>query len=299
MKILISGGTGLVGSRLTEMLEEEGHNVTLLSRCPQSHESIKTIVWDPKNQQLDAEDLKGIDYIFHLAGAGVAGKAWTNSYKKMIASSRIESTQLLYDTIKMLEQKPKGLVSASAVGYYGIRTTDNIYLENDPPDDDFLADTCVKWEKEVNKLSTLGMKVSKIRIGLVLSKKGGALKEIARPAKIGFGAPIGSGAQYMPWIHIDDLCRMFIHCMHQEMEDTFNGVAPEHINNRDFTRKLARVLNKPLWLPKVPSFIMKLLLGERAQLVLQGSRISAEKIQKKGFEFKFESLKEALLDLYS
>lgn len=299
MKILISGGTGLVGSRLTTMLEEEGHHVWHLSRSPQSNSSNNTIVWDTQNGTLDAEKLKDVDYIFHLAGAGVADKAWTKAYKNMIAASRIDSTRLLYKTLKLLKDKPKGLTSASAVGYYGIMTSENIYVESDAPGSEFLAETCVNWEREVDKLRTLGIKVSKIRIGLVLSKRGGALKEIAKAVKFGFGAPLGNGTQYMPWIHLDDLCRMFMHCMHQELEDTFNGVAPEHIDNRGFTKQLARILRKPLFLPNVPSFVLKLILGERAQLVLNGSRVSSDKIRKNGFIFKFETLNEALNDLYN
>lgn len=298
MRIIISGGTGLVGSKLTALLKEEGHEVWHLSRNRKSSLADKTILWDVKSGELAVQEMEGADYIIHLAGAGLADKHWSKEYKQLIASSRIQSTKLLYNTLKKLKRLPKGVVSASAVGYYGLSTTDNIYGEDDPPGGDFLATTCVEWEKEVDRISTLGLKTSKIRIGLVLSKEGGALKEIAKPVKIGFGAPLGSGNQFMPWVHIEDLCRIFMHCMDNSLSDTFNGVAPEHINNRDFTKKVGQTLKRPLWLPNVPAFVLKLILGERAQLVLEGSRVSSQKIEKSGYQFRYRSLQEALHNIY-
>lgn len=298
-RVLISGGSGLVGSRLSQMLLNKGYEVAHLSRTKESkNPNIDVLVWDVQQMKLDPKAIEAFDYIIHLAGAGIVDEAWTEERKKVIQDSRVKSSQLLKQSIQANEKKPLAFVSASAIGYYGIETTEHIYKESDAPGSGFLAETCVKWEASINEIEALGIPVSKIRIGLVLSPEGGALKEMAAPLKLGFGAPLGSGKQYMPWIHIDDLCRLFIYSMEQKASNTFNGAAPNPVNNQEFTKILASVLKKPLWLPNVPGFIIKMLLGSRSQLVLKGSRISAEKVLASGFQFRFTDLKSALKDLY-
>ncbi|MEQ8625094.1 MAG: TIGR01777 family oxidoreductase [Vicingaceae bacterium] len=296
-RVLISGGSGLVGSRLTELLQAKGYEVAHLSRSA-SDGKVKTIPWDVENMQLDAAEIEGYDSIIHLAGAGIVDEPWTEKRKQIIQESRIKTAELLKQAIEQNTKKPEVVVSASAVGYYGFVTTDHIFTEQEEPGNDFLADTCVQWERSVESIAKLGIPTSKIRIGIVLSKDGGALKEMANPVKFNVGAPLGSGKQYMPWIHIDDLCRIFIYALENKLEGAFNAGAPNQVDNKTFTNTLASVLKKPLWLPNVPAFVMKLILGKRSLLVLEGSRVSCKKIQDRGFEFKFKDLKEALKKIY-
>lgn len=295
--VLISGGSGLVGTRLTQLLEAKGYAVAHISRRPKT--DVKTVVWNVDKMSLDPLAIEPFDHIINLAGAGIVDKKWTEHRKKEIIESRTQSTKLLQQAISQNSQKPKSFVSASAVGFYGFVTEERIYTETDQAGDDFLGETCELWEEEIDKIADLGIPTSKIRIGIVLSKEGGALKEMARPIQFGFGAALGSGKQYIPWIHIDDLCKLFIYAMEHRLEGAFNATAAEAINNKEFTKTLAAVLKKPLWLPNVPAFFMKILLGERALLVLEGSRVSSEKIEKHGFTFTHKKLKETLEKIYS
>ena len=298
-KVLISGGTGLVGTRLTDLLIQKGYEVAHLSRSSSNSSGVKTIVWDVNKMELNHKSIEDSQYIVQLAGAGIVDEPWTEERKKVIIDSRVKSTELLHQAISKNKNKPKAFVSASAIGYYGIETSEHIYLESDEPGNDFLAETCKLWEKSIDQLDELKIPVSRIRIGLVLSDLGGALKEIAKPVKMGFGAALGSGKQYMPWIHIDDLCNIFIHAMENKKGETYNGVAPNQMRNKAFTKVVAKVLNKPFFLPNVPEFVLKIMLGSRSLLVLEGSRISAQKVMKSGFKFQFEDLESALRDLYS
>ena len=296
-KVLIGGGTGLVGRRLTQLLIDKGYEVSLLSRSTKN-EATSIIQWNVDAMQLDHTKIEPFDFIINLTGAGIVDKSWTEERKKVILDSRVQSTQLLAESIQKNQRKPKAFVSASAVGFYGFITTDKIFTEDDAAGNDFLADTCVLWEQSMQQVEKLGIPVSKIRIGIVLSKEGGALKEMAKPMKYYLGAPLGSGKQYMPWIHIDDLCELFIHSIENRLEGAYNAGAPHQVNNKMFIHILARVLKKPLWLPHVPSFLLKIILGTRALLVLEGSRVSPVKIQQTGFIFRFKELELALRDIY-
>lgn len=300
-KVLISGGSGLVGTELTAMLVKKGYEVAHLSRSSSSiSPNIKTIVWDVEKMDLNAADIATYDHIIHLAGAGIVDEKWTEERKQVILESRTKSAELLKNAIAQNEKKPESFISASAVGYYGFVTSDHIFKESDNPGNDFLANTCVAWEEAVDEVGQLGINTSKIRIGLVMSEKGGALKEMAKPIKIGFGAALGSGKQYMPWIHIEDLCRIFIHAMEHKLTGAYNAAAPaeNQVNNIVFTKAVAKALKKPLWLPNVPAFVIKIILGKRALLVLEGSRVDSTKIREQGFEFKYEKLNEALEAIY-
>lgn len=299
-KVLISGGSGLVGSKLTEMLLAKGYEVAHLSRSSGGASKVKTIVWDVDQMQLNAAEISEYDHIIHLAGAGIVDEKWTEERKRVILESRTKSAQLLRNAMAQNDKKPASFVSASAVGYYGFVTSDHIFKESDEAGNDFLAETCQAWENEVDQIKKFDIPTSKIRIGLVMSKAGGALKEMAKPIKLGFGAALGSGKQYMPWIHIEDLCRIFIYAMEHKLNGAYNAAAPaeNQVNNNAFTKAVARALKKPLWLPNVPAFVMKLILGSRSLLVLEGSRVDAQKIVSEGFEFNYEKLDKALNEIY-
>ena len=299
-KVLISGGTGSIGNLMADFLHRQGHEVGLLSRSRQNGGTFKTYQWNIKENYLDPEALESCDYIIHLAGAGIADKAWTAGRKKEIIESRVLSTDLLYNQVKKHKTPLKAFISASAVGYYGQVTSDKIFTEKDKSANDFVGKTCFLWEQSAERFEELGIRTLRLRIGVVLMEKGGALEKMAQPIRMGVGSPLGSGKQYIPWIHVDDLIGMFYKALTSEdMSGAYNAVAPEPASNAEFTRILARVLNKNLWLPNVPSFVLKTLLGERASLVLKGSRVTSQKIESTGFTFKYGSLEPALKNLLS
>jgi uncharacterized protein (TIGR01777 family) len=295
--ILITGASGLIGTRLTEMLLQKGHHVSHLGRTKKNNGQVKSFRWNVDQHQIDEDALQGIDTIIHLAGAGVADKRWTQKRKHEILESRTRSTQLLFDTLEKRNHSVKSVISASAIGYYGFESSDEL-TETSAAGKDFLSNVTKQWEEEVNKIESLGIRIIKIRIGIVLSEKGGALKEMMKPIKFYVGAPLGSGNQYVSWIHIDDLCAIFCKAVEDiNMRGAYNGVGPYAVTNRTLTRAIAKVLDKPMFLPPVPSFIMKLIIGEMADIVLGGSKVSSTKIQRAGFSFQFDTLEKALRDL--
>jgi uncharacterized protein (TIGR01777 family) len=298
--VLVTGGSGLVGSRLTELLRAKGYVVSHLSRSPAPpSSSITTYQWDVKKQSIDPQALAEADYVIHLAGAGVADQRWTDERKQTILSSRTESTKLLRDAIASAGPSTiKAFVSASAIGIYGADTGDVLLTEESPAADDFLADVVVQWEAAVDTVEELGVRTVKLRIGIVLSPDGGALPPIARTVRWGVGAPLGSGEQYLSWIHIDDLCRLLIHALENEdMTGIYNAVGPQPVTNQALTRTVAQVMHRPLWMPNVPGFALKLALGKLASAVLGGNRVSSQKIEDAGFRHKFNRLDLALADL--
>ena len=256
-KVLISGGSGLVGTRLTEILLDKGYDVGHLSRQVTSNTTVETIVWDVNNMKLDFKAIEKYDYIIQLAGAGIIDKPWTKDRKKAIIDSRVKSTQLLKLAIESNSTKPKAFISASAIGFYGLETSEHTFLETDLPGKDFLAETCVLWEQSINELESLTIPLSRIRIGLVLSKHGGALKEMAKPIKFGFGAALGSGKQYMPWIHIDDLCNLFIFCFENGKSEIYNGVAPNQMNNNEFYKNHCKSFRQTTFITKYSKLYTK------------------------------------------
>lgn len=294
--VLITGGTGLVGSRLSKMLATKGYHVTHLSRnATQKH--YQTFYWDIKKGEIDEEAITSADAIIHLAGAGVSDKRWTDDWKREIYNSRIDSTKLLREKIKEHIPKLKHFISASAVGYYGWDSGDKLVDEDSKKGTGFLADVVEDWENEVKAFDEIGVKSSMVRIGIVLSDKGGALVEMAKPIKYGVGAPLGSGKQYMSWIHLDDLCGIFTHVLENGLSGVFNGVGPSPKTNKEFTKSVASQLKKPLWLPNVPKFALRLIVGEMADILIGGNRVSNKKIEDSGFNFQFEALDDALQDL--
>ena len=299
-RVLITGGSGLIGQGLGRRLQQLGYEVSILSRSISPGGPIPIHFWDVEGQQLSKELVNTSEYIVHLAGANMGERRWTPARKEVIVNSRVKSAKLIYDKLDPKNNRLKAFITSSAIGYYGARTSDRIFTETDPPAGDFLGKTCKDWEAAADPFLESGIRTVKIRTGVVLSKKAGALSRLQLPLRWGLGAPLGGGKQYMPWIHLDDLCAIYAHALENEsIIGAYNAVAPEHITNRELTRKLAKKLGKPLWIPNIPSFGMKLLFGEMAAMLLKGSRISSEKIRNSGFSFQFPDIDSALQELYS
>lgn len=297
INILITGGSGLIGTQLTELLRQRGHSVSLLSRSNQPGEH-KSYVWKVDQNYIEPGAFEGIDAIVHLAGAGIADKPWTIERKREILESRTHSTRLLVNALKNTHHKVKTVIAASAIGYYGFGEQQEVFTEDSEAGKDFLADVTSRWERETENFTELGVRVVKIRIGIVLSKRGGALEEIARPVKYFVGAPLGSGDQYVSWIHMEDLCQIFVKAIEDSsMQGAYNAVSPSPLTNRELTKAIARTLHRPLLLPPVPPFVLKLLLGEMADLVLNGSKVSGSRIIQSGYQFKYSDINQALEDL--
>lgn len=292
--ILISGGSGLVGQRITELLEKKGYEVAWLSRSQQER---KSFLWDVEKKEIDPKAIEWADAIIHLAGAGVAEKRWTPERKKLILDSRTHSTQLLFSAIEKSEKKPSTFISASAVGYYGFNTGTTLVDERSKAGSDFLAEVVIAWEHEVKKIEALHLRTVLLRIGIVLDAEGGALGEMLKPP---VAAPLGSGDQWMSWIHIEDLANMFVYALEKTtLQGIYNAVGPNPATNQQLTKEAAAAKGKPYLGIGVPGFGLKLVLGEMAAMVLGGNRVSSQKIQKAGFEFEFPELKEAIKEIFS
>ncbi len=294
--ILITGGTGLVGSHLANYLKSLNYNIAVLSRQRNSGAD-KSFYWDYEKGEMDAEAIDFADIIIHLVGENVSAKKWTSEQKKRIVDSRTKTTELLFRTIESRQKKLDAFISASAVGYYGNKTTESIFAESDLPGHDFLAQTVVDWEKAVKKIASLSIPVTILRLGVVMSSQGGALPKMLAPVKLGLGAALGTGKQWVPWIHLDDLSRMFgfvlensLKSNHPQGVKIYNAVAPTHINNGDLMRQLAKLTGKPFFFPPVPAFVFRFIYGEMADILLQGSRVSAHKILDEGFVFNIDKI---------
>lgn len=300
MNILITGGTGLVGKHLTKLLLSKGYKVSFLSRKKEQIPNVKVYQWDIEKGQIEADALTNVDYIVHLAGAGIADKRWTDKRKQEIIDSRIKPIQLLNKHLQEHKIKLKAFVSASAIGFYGGDTGETRLDENSNAGNDFLA-TCTKiWEAETKKFTQAERTVS-LRTGIVLSEAGGALPKLAQPIKLGVGSPLGSGKQWMSWIHIDDMCQLYLQAIEdKKMHGPYNAVAPEPIRNEEMTKTVAEVLKRPLWLPNIPPFAIKLLFGELAITVLGGNYVKNKRVSEEiSFSYQFPTLKEALENLYA
>lgn len=296
--VLITGGKGLVGKHLSKKLLDDGYSVSFLTRTNHKISSEKVYTWNYQKNELDNKAIEKADYIIHLAGANIGEKRWTKSRKKLLVDSRVKTTQLLFENIKKKNKKLKAFISASAIGYYGTITSERLFTETDLPATDFLGSTCKQWEEKAENFDELKIRTVKIRTGVVLTKKGGALAKMITPIKLGIGSAIGTGNQYLPWIHIDDLCNIYLKAIEDKtMEGSFNAVAPDHKTNKDFTVILASVLKKPLWFPNIPAFVVKLLFGEMSNILLKGSRVSSDLIISKAYSFMFPNLENALTNL--
>ena len=290
-RILITGGTGLIGKRLKQILIDKNHDVIVLSRSTKKEHEFK---WDISSNYIDDQALQNTDYIIHLAGAGIAEKRWKTKRKYQIIDSRVESANLLFEKINTLKINLKGFISASGIGYYGTTTSEVVFEETDKVGTDFLAYVCQKWEQAATQFSKKNIPVTILRTGIVLSAKGGALTKMKTPII----SPLGSGKQYMPWIHIDDLCNLYIKSVEEELIGIFNAVAPEHHTNKSFSKALAKSFKRPYLGIGIPSFLLRFLFGKMAVILLEGSRISVKKIEKNtNFSFEFSTLSKALHNL--
>lgn len=298
--ILISGGTGLVGKALFNHLLSKGHEIRILSRNPKSTNNIKSFYWHVEKNEIDEKAFDDVEHIVHLAGSGIADKRWTDARKQEIIDSRVNSMKLISSIVKKKNIQLKSFVGASAIGIYGMITSDKIFSENDKGQDDFLSQSCMQWENAYQEIQTLSNKNCIIRIGVVLSKDGGALKRLMPMFQLGLGSAVGSGKQYMPWIHIDDLVSVFQEALfNSNYSGIYNAVSSEEISNQAFSKQLAKSLSKPFFLPNVPAFILKLMFGEMANVLLEGSRVSSQKLTDNRFQFQFPTLNEALKAIVS
>jgi len=298
MNILITGGSGALGKRLSKHLLGKGYQVSVLSRAPGKDKDIKTFLWDVNKGAIDEHCIDGVDTIVHLAGAGIADKRWTDERKKEIVESRTKSIALIYNLLKGRANKVATVISASGIGYYSDRG-DELLTETSAPTHDFISQCCVDWEAAVDEGEKLGLRVLKLRTGVVLDKDAGALPMLALPVKLFIGSAIGSGKQWIPWIHWQDVIDMYLFGIeNKQLKGVYNMVAPNPVTNAQMIKAAAIQLHKPLWAPRVPAFLLKLLLGEMSSLVLGSTKVSAQKMEDAGFRFKYAEVAGALNDIY-
>ena len=298
--ILITGGTGLVGKALTTLLLQKGYTVIILTRklpVGDQQPGVQFALWNVKKQTIDIAALQRADYIIHLAGAGVMDKKWSPEYKNEIISSRVESAKLLVHTLKNNPNTIKAVVSSSAIGWYQVVPV--VHTEEEPADDSYLGHTCKLWEESIAGVEELGKRLVKLRTGIVLSKEGGALKEFITPQKLGIAAILGTGKQMVSWIHIDDLCAMYVAAIENEqLTGAYNAVAPGPVSNKTLTLTLAKKRNGSLYIPvHIPGFVLKLMLGDRSVEILKDLTVSCKKILATGFSFRFADIDAALDNL--
>ncbi|HVM87790.1 MAG TPA: TIGR01777 family oxidoreductase [Puia sp.] len=304
--ILITGGTGLIGTALTKMLLKKNYEVIILTRSMDTgHQAseinhVRYAHWDIKNQTVDTSAIREADYIVHLAGAAVADKRWTADRKKEISESRIKSSELIIKSLKETPNKVKAVISTSAIGWYGPdNSSKNIFKENDKANDDFLGETCRHWEESINPVTAMHIRLVKIRTGIVLSSEGGALKEFMKPLRSGIAAILGNGRQMVSWIHIDDVCRIYVEAIENEkLSGVYNAVAPKPVSNKALVVALAKRMKGKFYIPVyVPSVILKFILGEMSIEVLKSATVSADKIRTTGFQFLYPGIESALNEL--
>lgn len=298
MKYLITGGSGLVGSVITEKILQENAEVNWLTTSKKENKGVNSFNWNIYKNQIDTNCFEGVNTIIHLAGAGVADKKWSTARKKELVESRILSSQLLFDSLKKLKNKPQTIVSASAIGIYK-NQGDELLNEESEKGSDFLADLTKQWEKVVDQFESIGIRVVKIRIGIVLSEKGGYLKSVAAPAKFGLAAALGNGKMITSWIHISDLANLFLFAAnHENLNGVYNAVAPNPVTNSEMTSQIAKALHRPYFLPNIPAFLLKIAFGEMAAVILMSQNISSKKAVGAGFKFEFNHVQEALENIY-
>lgn len=303
MKIVIAGGTGLIGSRIVERLSKDRNSIVILTRgtkqpYSENNDNITYVKWNPSITDRWIDHLSHADAVINLSGESIAAKRWSKKQKEKIIQSRVIPTQTLVSGIRQVSPRPGLLLNASAVGYYG-NVADGEVDELYPVGQGFLAETCFQWEKESFNASPLGVRVVNLRIGMVLSGEGGALPRFAMPFKLFLGGYFGNGNQWMPWIHIDDLVSAIVFILtNHEIYGPVNAVSPSPVTMKQFSKILGHVINKPSFIP-VPSFILKLILGEMSEMLLTGQKAVPKKLLQYGFQFKFNKLEEALKDLFN
>lgn len=295
--ILITGGSGLVGRKLSRLLVEKGYKVIWLSRERYIKAEIPRYRWNYRRNEIDKEAVEQADVIVHLAGSNLGEDSWTRLKKQIIVESRVQTAQLLLDTVRSTGKKPDAFIAASAVGYYGLKISDHIYTEEDVSSgNDFLSRTCRKWEAATLSFKEeLDVRTVVLRTAFVISKNSEPFKKLILPTRFGLGSPIGSGKQYLSWIHIEDLCRIYLKAVEDtSMQGVYNAVSPEFITNSGFMHTLAKGMKRPFFMPRVPAFLVRLIMGEAAEMILEGSRISAQKILDSGYEYQYATSEKAI-----
>lgn len=302
MRIVLSGGTGFIGSALRESLVEKGHEVVILTRqsARENQPGVRTRYrsWNPGTKGTWENEVDGVDAVINLAGEPIVGKRWTPEQKQKIGKSRVQATQAIVKAIKDARKKPFLLLNASAIGYYGPHRDEEL-TEESPAGDDFLARTCQAWEAEARRAEGLGLRVVRLRIGIVLEKGGGALAKMLPPFQMGLGGPLGTGKQWMSWIHLKDLVGM-IHFIleRKEVRGVVNGTSPNAVRMKEFARTLGRALHRPAIFP-VPEFVVRILLGEMSDVLLKGQRVLPKRALEAGYPFKYPELESALKEILS
>ncbi len=296
MKILITGATGLLGKELSSLLIANKISINYLSSSKTkiiNKPNYQGFYWNPDEGKIDENCFIGVDAIIHLAGATIA-KRWTNAYKQEIIESRVLSSNLLFNTLKKNPQQVQQIISASGTAIYP-DSFDSVYSETETKiTDGFLSNVVIKWEQSVDQFQLLNIKVCKVRTGIVYAKNGGALQEIIKPIKLGFGSSFGSGKQIQSWIHINDIVNIYCFLLKNNSTGVYNAVAPETISDENLTKLIAKILKKPLFMPNIPRFLMQLILGDMSELLFTNKNISSQKIISEGFEFQFPDIDSAL-----
>jgi uncharacterized protein len=301
--ILITGGTGMVGKALVKKLIAKNYHVIVLTRSLQNVHNTNNItyaLWNVKAGTIDATAIQKADAIVHLAGAGVMDKKWDDAYKKEIEESRTMSSALLIKTMQQMPNNIKTFLSASAIGWYGPdKKANHFFTEDEPADNAYLGDVCKKWEQSVEAATALGVRVCKLRIGIVLSKNGGAYKEFRAPMKFGIASILGNGKQMVSWVHIDDLCNQFIFALEKtNLHGSYNAVAPSPVNNATLTHTIAKAVIGKYYLPLyVPTFMLKIILGSRSIEILKSTTVSSKKIIESGFAYSYTTIEEAVREI--
>ncbi len=299
MRVLITGATGLVGTHLTNLFLQKGIEVNYFTT---SKDKIKRLqgfqgfYWNPDTGEIDNSALENVKVVIHLAGASIA-KRWTESYKKEIIDSRVNSAQLIYDTLENSDHEVIRFISASGIGIYPDSLVHLYTEENVAVDDSFVGEVVERWEAAAMKFIDIGINVSIVRLGMVLAKEGGALPKLKEPTAFNAGAPLGSGKQWQSWIHIEDIAGIFNYVMENELEGIYNGVAPNPVTNKELVECVAKNMGNSVWLPRIPSVALKIALGEMSRIILSSQLVSSEKIEKAGYDFKYKNLSKALEDL--
>jgi uncharacterized protein (TIGR01777 family) len=301
MKVLITGATGLIGKELVKLLLAKKHTVHYLTTSKSKIEQESNYIgfyWNPEEGKVDENCIYGVDVIVHLAGANIAHR-WTNAYKQEIIESRTLSGELLFNLIRKHPNQVKQIISASGTAIYP-ESFSTIYDETTTEtEDSFLSHVVMKWEETANRFQVLGLKVCKLRTGIVLSNKGGALPQMAKPIKLGIGAGLGSGKQIQSWIHINDLVAIYYMAIEKQLEGVYNAVTPNQVSNQRLTNVIAKTLKKPLFLPNIPKFVMQLMLGEMSYLLFSSKNLSSQKVINAGYQFQFPEIEKAIADLYT
>ena len=300
MRILLTGATGLVGTEITRLLHEKGIHVNYLTTRKnkiEKGEEYRGFFWDPSSGEIDEACLQGVGAIINLAGESVF-EPWTKKNKQKILNSRLDSLNLLYRLLKENSHQVGQIISASAIGIYPSSLQKMHYEEETAVDNSFLGEVVQKWEKAVDPFEELGLRVAKVRLGIVLSNKGGALPQMQRPLRYNVGTSLGSGKQWQSWIHITDVARLFLHVLENGLSGVYNAVAPNPVTNEDLIGQMAETMDKKVWLPKVPSALLKVTMGEMSTVILSSQLVSSDKILGTGFKFYYINLKQAFESLW-